>query len=739
MPAGRPTRRACARPTTAAIAALASAEGTLAGVLGRLMAVVEAYPELKADATMRELSEELAHTENRIAFARQAFNDAVLDYNNAAQQAPANLVAGAVQLQAGGDARIDPQRRRAPGRARQVLSMRFRRHREAAENATWGMLLGFAAALVFLVVAVNLALALALKLTLPIFDGYPRLFFETNTALILLFVLGGCWIESLRMREGGAHVARMAGARPADASGSSRDGLRERRLVNVVQEMALAARARPPAVWVLPRDPNINAFAAGWTADDAVVAVTQGALERLTRAELQGLVGHEMGHIVSGDTRLNTRLIGLVWGLQMVHGFGHSLAARDEHGRWHAAAIVGVALIVVGYLGWLAGRVLQAGVSRQREFGADASAVQYVRTVDGIGGVLRKIAGSATDGRARARPTPWRTCGWRNRAAPGTGGWRHWLATHPPIGQRLKRLYGRDIGLLDAPLLPPPTDAEEPMLSFAAPLHAAPGARAMPIAAHDLTTSAAAFASALAEVQDERDALLRASFWRSRGECHAALLAWLIGDACSPAAWASWRALVGNSPYVERLRADWIVLGSAARWQVFDTLVTHTRATPAADRAALVRAARSLAPRGAARLRRMLLLRQLRGKTSRPGTQPLEALSGAVACAASLIAPAMGPAGAGWAAAVGAVADATPRGALGLRRLHAMQRPRVARAWVDAATGCGLLRDHPPAADLLVAACRLLETPPPRALLGERPQAAARGSGDGRGQHRILS
>ncbi len=120
--------------------------------------------------------------------------------------------------------------------------MRFRRAQEAAENATWGMLVGFAAALVLLVVAVNAALALALRVTLPVVDSYPPLFFETNTAIVLLFVLGGCWIETLRLREGGPHVARLAGARPADPANRLRDGRLERRLVNVVQEVALAAR-----------------------------------------------------------------------------------------------------------------------------------------------------------------------------------------------------------------------------------------------------------------------------------------------------------------------------------------------------------------------------------------------------------------------------------------------------------------------------------------------------------------
>ena len=129
-------------------------------------------------------------------------------------------------------------------------------------------------------------------------------------------------------------------ARP-QPGGHDEPRARERRFVNVVQEMALASGARTPAAWVLPRDDAINAFAAGWRADDAVVAVTRGALERLTRAELQGVVAHEFSHIVHGDTRLNMRLVGMVWGLQMVWGLGRSLWAADEHGRRHAGALFG--------------------------------------------------------------------------------------------------------------------------------------------------------------------------------------------------------------------------------------------------------------------------------------------------------------------------------------------------------------------------------------------------------------
>ena len=604
--------------------------------------------------------------------------------------------------------------------------MRFRRHQEAADNATWGLVLGFVAVLLALLVVVNVALALALRLTVPFVNGTPALFFETNTAIVLLFVLGGCWIETLRLREGGAHVARLAGARPAAPGGAAQ----ERRLVNVVQEMALASRMRAPDVWVVPRDHSINAFAAGWTREDAVIAVTQGALDRLTRAELQGLVGHEMGHIVSGDTRLHTRLVGMVWGLQMVHGFGRSLAESDDLGRRRAGAIVGFVLMMVGYAGWLAGRVLQASVARQCEYRADASAVQYSRTVDGIGGVLRKIAGLTP----QPRPTPPESLAhlWVADASGfGVFGWRRWLATHPPIALRLARLYGRPVESLDAPLLPTPAD--EPMMAFAphgAKASTGSSARfATESPAHAATVQPVVQGAPLAHAfdpQDQRDALQRSTFWRSRGERHGALLAWLIADEGDTAPWPAWRRHLGDAPFVEKLRADWLSLGRAARWQVFDALIAGTLSASAADRMALLLAARGLAPQGAARLRLLLLRHALRG-AGRAGRQPLEALAPSFAAATTLIAQAMSARGADWAAAAqagvttvqaGTLRSATPQTALKLRRLHAMQRPRVARVWAAAAAKAGLLEDEA-ATNLLVTACRLLDTPPPQALLGD--------------------
>jgi len=589
--------------------------------------------------------------------------------------------------------------------------MLFRRQQEAAEATTWGLLAAFGASLCVLVVAVNLALALAYRLTVPIASGYPTLFFETNTAVVLLFVLGGCWVETLRLREGGAYVARLAGARPAETSGRSANSVHERRLVNVVQEMALAARCKRAAVWVIPRDQSINAFAAGWDQEDALIAVTQGALERLTRAELQGLVGHETGHLVSGDTRLNMRLIGLVWGLQMVYSLGCTLTGRDEKGEIGFGAIIGFALMAVGWVGWLAGRVLQAAVSRQREYHADASAVQYARTVDGIGGVLRKIAGLPP--LPRPRPPESLAHLWMAESAgAGVFGWRRWLATHPPIADRLRRLYGRGVAELDAPLLPPPAD--EPLLAMAPTSDAM--ASTVPMARIPERPVAAVRS---VPTQDERDALQRAAFWRSRSERHAALLAWLIAEDGAQAPWAAWSQRVGNAAFIERLREDWLLLGPTARWQVFDALVASTRAASAEDRFALLRAARGLAQHGGARMRLMLLRRALRGATApMRGRRNLDELTPALNAATALVAQAIGVQGSAWAAALGGPAAVTlgaPSRAIALRRLHAMQRPRIARAWAEAAAQVGVL-DDAAGANLLVVACRLLDTPLPSAL-----------------------
>ncbi|MGV3741744.1 MAG: M48 family metalloprotease, partial [Burkholderiaceae bacterium] len=208
----------------------------------------------------------------------------------------------------------------------------------------------------------------------------------------------------------------------------------------------------------------INAFAAGYTPNEAVIAVTRGTLDRLSRDELQGVVAHEFSHILNGDMRLNVRLIGVLFGLQMISGFGQHLidgalnssgvrsAGRDFSFRIFVV-MLGIALYVTGYIGVVLGRIIKAAVSRQREFLADASAVQFTRNRDGIGGALRKIGGLS------------RAVGLGSRIRhPNAEQLSHlfigshlpalvdgWFATHPPLTERLRRLYGRSMQMLDAP------------------------------------------------------------------------------------------------------------------------------------------------------------------------------------------------------------------------------------------------------------------------------------------------
>ncbi len=341
--------------------------------------------------------------------------------------------------------------------------MRFRHHQDEARSATRRLLFWFVVTVVLTVLAVNAALWLIWQLSLGGVFGLPTGFFLTNTLVTLGFILGGCWLETLQLRQGGARVAEQVGGREVLAPRDSR----ERRLRNVVEEMAIASGLKPPRLFVLDGEEAINAFAAGWEQQDSVVAVTRGALERLTRDELQGVVAHEFGHILNGDTRLNMRLIGYVYGLQLVFLFGRSLVnATNERGERTPAALPGFGLMVAGSIGWMAGRLLRAAVSRQREFLADASAVQYTRLADGLGGALRKIAGQQRDAQAAMRHVQAETVSHmllHARLFDHTA-----LATHPPLTERLRRIYGKAMPELEAPVLESAEDLprELPPLSF---------------------------------------------------------------------------------------------------------------------------------------------------------------------------------------------------------------------------------------------------------------------------------
>lgn len=325
--------------------------------------------------------------------------------------------------------------------------MRFFEHQRKARSQTLRLVLLFALTLVALVLAMNAALAAVWQMASGVFTGlgvwrgYPRYFFEVNTGVILLFVLGGWWLETSSLRGGGEKLARRVGAR--EAWPASRD--EEQRLCNIIDELAIAASMKPPMAMVLPRVDAINAFAAGWDEADAVVAITQGALERLTRDELMGLVAHEFSHIREGDIRLNMRLAGMVFGLEMLFNLGRTLSELNDEGRRTVLAIPGLAIALIGSLGWLAGRILKAAVSRQREFLADARAVQFTRSKHGLAGVLHKVVQEleGTDERGGAR----RSFAIADPAVQhmllvGAAADDRWFASHPPLAERIRRIEG---------------------------------------------------------------------------------------------------------------------------------------------------------------------------------------------------------------------------------------------------------------------------------------------------------
>ena len=325
--------------------------------------------------------------------------------------------------------------------------MRFFESQRHARGETRKLLLAFALTLLLLVLAVNAALALAWGVTwgfwVPGEMSYPKHYFAVNTGGTLLFVLGGWWVETSRLADGGGlRLAEQMGARPAQVSGDAD----ERRFANILDEMAIASGMTRPTAMVVARDQGINAFATGWDEDDAVVAVTRGALENLTREELQGLVAHEFSHIREGDTRLNMRLAGMVFGLEMLYRMGQHLFEPDTRDRRMVAAFIGLAIMAAGWLGWVAGHALQAAVSRQREYLADARAVQWTRSKDGLGGVLRKVLSQQREG-VVARPVG-SVLQHMLLVANEAGSVAHWLASHPTLEQRIRRIYGRNMGPL---------------------------------------------------------------------------------------------------------------------------------------------------------------------------------------------------------------------------------------------------------------------------------------------------
>lgn len=313
--------------------------------------------------------------------------------------------------------------------------MNFFEHQAQARRNSARLVLLFALAVTAIVAMVDVLVWLS--------TGSPRMVLWSS--LLTLAVIGLASLYRIRsLRAGGEVVAVQLGG--TEVTADTRDpGLR--RLRNVVEEIAIASGVPMPRLYVLEQDAGINAFAAGYSPADATIAVTRGALQRLNRDELQGVIAHEFSHILNGDMRLNIRLMGVLFGILMLSVIGKRVlmhtggGSRVRLGRVGAPVLVLLAIalagIAIGSIGVFFGRLIKAAVSRQREILADASAVQFTRQTEGLAGALKKIGGldegSHLADRAGAEEVSHMLFGEGLRLSS-------WFATHPPLLERIQRL-----------------------------------------------------------------------------------------------------------------------------------------------------------------------------------------------------------------------------------------------------------------------------------------------------------
>jgi Zn-dependent protease with chaperone function/uncharacterized tellurite resistance protein B-like protein len=264
----------------------------------------------------------------------------------------------------------------------------------------------------------------------------PQLFLIAAVGTLAVIGLGSGF-KTLELAQGGSTVATMLGGRLVAPTTTDPD---ERKLRNVVEEMAIAAGVPVPQVYLLPQEQGINAFAAGHSTSDAVVAVTAGAVKLLTRDELQGVIGHEFSHILNGDMRLNLRLMGIIFGILCLAVIGRVLlytrsrSSKDKN----PLPLLGLSLLVIGWIGVFFGRLIQAAVCRQRELLADASSVQFTRNPAGLAGALRKIGGLSFGSKLEAAHAE-----EASHMFFGNGmgeSFFHLMDTHPPLAERIRAI-----------------------------------------------------------------------------------------------------------------------------------------------------------------------------------------------------------------------------------------------------------------------------------------------------------
>ncbi|THT99393.1 peptidase M48 [Lampropedia puyangensis] len=324
--------------------------------------------------------------------------------------------------------------------------MGFRKQQQQARQTTWILRLGFWLMVPLVALSVHGMLSIPLWLAHWFFgvDGLPRGFFWANVGTAMFLMIGGWWLESSHLHQGGGiALAKRLGARLAKPDVTS-----EKVYINVVQELCISARMPVPAIMVKDRGEQINALAAGWERGDRAVVVTAQAIAQLSRDELQAVMAHELSHIREGDTYLNMQLAAMVYGLQMIFGYGRSLAGTELV----LLRVFGGLVMYAGLVGWFAGCLLQAAISRQREFLADARAVEWTRQTDGLTGALEKIDAQAMPSfQARMVMDDLELMGNRTECSAISHLWMappldtlnlfgQWLDSHPSVDERLRRL-----------------------------------------------------------------------------------------------------------------------------------------------------------------------------------------------------------------------------------------------------------------------------------------------------------
>ena len=274
----------------------------------------------------------------------------------------------------------------------------------------------------------------------------PRLLIFVGVGTVIL-VLCGSLYKMAALRGGGRVIAESLGGRLIDTGSADAT---ERKVLNVVEEMAIASGTPVPPVYLLENEAGINAFAAGFTPSDAVIGVTRGSAELLSRDELQGVMAHEFSHILNGDMRLSIRLIGVIHGILVIGLLGgvllrsafYASAGRrrssKEGGGTIAIIGVGIALMIIGYVGVFFGQLIKASVSRQREYLADAAAVQFTRLPDGIAGALKKIGGYSFKSKIISPNAEEASHMFFGEGISHVMG--AMMATHPPLADRIGRI-----------------------------------------------------------------------------------------------------------------------------------------------------------------------------------------------------------------------------------------------------------------------------------------------------------